>query len=253
MSALRMVIVSSVGSSKRARAYHIGVITLLSIVSEEPRPDTVRRWPRRSSRSRSGSASSRSRIPTRCCSRRRAHEARPRRVLPLGRRRASSARCASGRRSCGAFPTGSRASRSTRSACPEKRPEWVEAARVTFPSGRHADELCVTELAQVVWAANLAVDRLPSVAVAARRHRASGRAAHRHRPAAGHDFADGKARRRDRARGARRDRLRGLAEDVGQPRHPRRLPDRAALGVPGRPPLPRWRSPARSSGALPSS
>ena len=40
---------------------------------------------------------------------------------------------------------------------PEKRPEWVEAARVTFPSGRHADELCVTELAQVVWAANLAV------------------------------------------------------------------------------------------------
>ncbi len=40
---------------------------------------------------------------------------------------------------------------------PEKRPEWVQAARVTFPSGRHADELCVTELAQVVWAANLAV------------------------------------------------------------------------------------------------
>ena len=28
---------------------------------------------------------------------------------------------------------------------------------MTFPSGRHADELCVTELAQVVWAANLAV------------------------------------------------------------------------------------------------
>jgi DNA ligase D len=40
---------------------------------------------------------------------------------------------------------------------PEKRPEWVEAARVTFPSGRHADELCVTEIAQVAWAANLAV------------------------------------------------------------------------------------------------
>ena len=40
------------------------------------------------------------------------------------------------------FRTGSRARRSTRSAF-EKRPEWVEAARVTFPSGRHADELCV--------------------------------------------------------------------------------------------------------------
>ena len=39
---------------------------------------------------------------------------------------------------------------------PEKRPDWIETARVRFPSGRHADELCVTELAQVVWAANLA-------------------------------------------------------------------------------------------------
>ena len=39
---------------------------------------------------------------------------------------------------------------------PEKRPEWIETARVTFPSGRHADELCVTELAHVAWAANLA-------------------------------------------------------------------------------------------------
>jgi DNA ligase D len=38
---------------------------------------------------------------------------------------------------------------------PEKRPDWIETARVTFPSGRHADELCVTELAHVVWAANL--------------------------------------------------------------------------------------------------
>ena len=38
---------------------------------------------------------------------------------------------------------------------PEKRPEWVESARVTFPSGRHADELCVTHLASVAWAANL--------------------------------------------------------------------------------------------------
>src|SRR5499427_3391936 len=39
---------------------------------------------------------------------------------------------------------------------PEKRPDWIEVARVTFPSGRHADELCVTEVAQVAWAANLA-------------------------------------------------------------------------------------------------
>jgi DNA ligase D len=38
---------------------------------------------------------------------------------------------------------------------PEKRPEWIETARVRFPSGRHADELCVTELAHVAWVANL--------------------------------------------------------------------------------------------------
>jgi DNA ligase D len=38
---------------------------------------------------------------------------------------------------------------------PEKRPEWIETATVRFPSGRSADELCVTELAHVAWAANL--------------------------------------------------------------------------------------------------
>ena len=38
---------------------------------------------------------------------------------------------------------------------PKHHPDWIETARVTFPSGRHADELCVTELAQVAWAANL--------------------------------------------------------------------------------------------------
>jgi DNA ligase D len=38
---------------------------------------------------------------------------------------------------------------------PERRPDWIETARVRFPSGRHADELCVTEVAQVAWAANL--------------------------------------------------------------------------------------------------
>jgi len=39
---------------------------------------------------------------------------------------------------------------------PKHRPEWLETVRVRFPSGRHADELCVTELAHVIWAVNLA-------------------------------------------------------------------------------------------------
>ncbi|HEV8179878.1 MAG TPA: non-homologous end-joining DNA ligase [Gaiellaceae bacterium] len=39
---------------------------------------------------------------------------------------------------------------------PKNRPDWIETATVTFPSGRTADELCVTEPAHVAWAANLA-------------------------------------------------------------------------------------------------
>jgi len=55
------------------------------------------------------------------------------------------------------FPDGIEGEQVYQKRVPEKRPDWIEAARVTFPSGRHADELCVTELAQVIWAANLAV------------------------------------------------------------------------------------------------
>ncbi|MFF8807365.1 non-homologous end-joining DNA ligase [Streptomyces omiyaensis] len=38
---------------------------------------------------------------------------------------------------------------------PKHLPEWIPTARVTFPSGRSADELCPTEPAAVLWAANL--------------------------------------------------------------------------------------------------
>jgi DNA ligase D len=34
-------------------------------------------------------------------------------------------------------------------------PPWVETAKITFPSGRTADELCPTDLAHVVWAAQM--------------------------------------------------------------------------------------------------
>jgi DNA ligase D-like protein (predicted polymerase) len=34
-------------------------------------------------------------------------------------------------------------------------PDWVETCTVTFPSGRTADEVCVTELATIAWMANL--------------------------------------------------------------------------------------------------
>jgi DNA ligase D len=53
------------------------------------------------------------------------------------------------------FPGGVEGEAIYQKRVPAHRPDWVETARVRFPSGRHADELCVTELAQVAWAANL--------------------------------------------------------------------------------------------------
>ena len=38
---------------------------------------------------------------------------------------------------------------------PEKRPEWVKAVTLSFPSGRTADEVVVTDLAQLAWMVNL--------------------------------------------------------------------------------------------------
>jgi DNA ligase D len=38
---------------------------------------------------------------------------------------------------------------------PKGAPDWVQTARIDFPSGRSADEICPTELAVVAWAANL--------------------------------------------------------------------------------------------------
>jgi DNA primase len=34
-------------------------------------------------------------------------------------------------------------------------PDWVETVTITFPSGRTADEVCVTEPATIAWMANL--------------------------------------------------------------------------------------------------
>ena len=38
---------------------------------------------------------------------------------------------------------------------PVRRPDWVEVATFTFPSGRHADEVVVNTAAQLVWVVNL--------------------------------------------------------------------------------------------------
>jgi DNA ligase D len=38
---------------------------------------------------------------------------------------------------------------------PKNAPDWIETARIAFPSGRYAEELCPTEPAAVIWAVNL--------------------------------------------------------------------------------------------------
>ena len=38
---------------------------------------------------------------------------------------------------------------------PDSRPEWIETVRLSFPSGRTADEIVVRDAAQLVWIANL--------------------------------------------------------------------------------------------------
>src|SRR5947209_2426495 len=53
------------------------------------------------------------------------------------------------------FPVGVAGHKVHQKRLPSGAPPWVETVRVDFPSGRHADELCVTNLASVVWAVQM--------------------------------------------------------------------------------------------------
>ncbi len=53
------------------------------------------------------------------------------------------------------FPEGIEGEAVYQKRLPHGAPAWVESVRVQFPSGRHADELCVTELASVIWAVQM--------------------------------------------------------------------------------------------------
>ena len=53
------------------------------------------------------------------------------------------------------FPSGVDGQKVHQKRLPSGAPEWVETVRVGFPSGRAADELCVTELASVIWAVQM--------------------------------------------------------------------------------------------------
>ncbi len=54
------------------------------------------------------------------------------------------------------FPGGVAAQKVHQKRVPAGAPPWLETVRVDFPRyGRHADELCVTELASVIWAVQM--------------------------------------------------------------------------------------------------
>src|ERR1700752_1718831 len=54
------------------------------------------------------------------------------------------------------FPAGVDGKKVHQKRLPAGPPDWVQTVRVHFPRyGRHADELCVSELASVVWAVQM--------------------------------------------------------------------------------------------------
>jgi DNA ligase D len=53
------------------------------------------------------------------------------------------------------FPEGVTGEKVHQKRLPRGAPEWVQTVRVDFPSGRHASELCVTHVADVVWAVQM--------------------------------------------------------------------------------------------------
>ncbi|WP_020674125.1 non-homologous end-joining DNA ligase [Amycolatopsis nigrescens] len=53
------------------------------------------------------------------------------------------------------FPTGVSGEKVHQKRVPGGAPPWLETVRVDFPSGRSADELCVTEPAAVAWAVQM--------------------------------------------------------------------------------------------------
>lgn len=53
------------------------------------------------------------------------------------------------------YPNGAEGEPFFQKRVPPHAPEWIETVRITFPSGRHADELCPTHISHIIWAVNL--------------------------------------------------------------------------------------------------
>ena len=81
------------------------------------------------------------------------------------------------------FPSGVDGEKVHQKRVPSGAPDWLQTVRVNFPRyGRHADELCVTELAERDLGRADVDGRVSPLELAPRRRRATRRVADRHRP-----------------------------------------------------------------------
>jgi DNA ligase D len=53
------------------------------------------------------------------------------------------------------YPNGAEGEFFYQKRVPPQRPSWLETCTVSFPIGRHAEELCPVDVAHIVWAVNL--------------------------------------------------------------------------------------------------
>ena len=206
------------------------------------------RPPPSSSRSRAGRSGSPT--PTGCTSRPAARPSWTSSSTTCPSATASSTRCSSARACCTGSPPASAGEKVHQKRLPAGAPPWMETVRLHFPRwNRTADELCVTEIAQVVWAVQMSTVEF---------HPWNSRRADTEKPDEWRiDLDPGdRVRLRDRppgrprrARGARRARRGRLPEDLGR--------QRACTSTCGSRPTtasrtyagPRSRSRGRSSGA----
>ena len=123
---------------------------------------------------------------------------------------------------------------SSRSAFPQGAPDYLETARIEFPSGRHADECARRSSPWSAWRPRWA-DYVPSLAGAGDDVDHPDELRLDLDPQPGTDFADAVRVAAEARVLLERARLRRLPEDLGRPRRAHLRTDRATLDVHGRP------------------
>ena len=113
---------------------------------------------------------------------------------------------------------------------PKGAPDYVETARIEFPSGRHADEVCPTEIAVVGWCAQMGTITFHPWPVRSADVDHPDELRLDLDPQEGTDFEDAQRVAAEARSAARRAGLPRLPQDLGRPRHPHLRADRAAAG-----------------------